>query len=129
MMRAVRYPKFEVQRAIQMLIRTFPSELVVIMRQGAITGVSTLGRPAHAEFEVFRGEGLFVPSDGNVQRFGLGTVEEDSPHLLIAGSTPIKQGDLYTRNGRRYRVQYPPSMWLAWTSVTLKNLEQGTAPR
>ena len=135
MFRGWRPPLWFVQRDIAILIRSFPSGRITITRPRIIT-TSEFGEPEEVFESVFVGEGLFVPAGGTVARYGLGQVEEDQPHLLVAGHHDIQQGDMVTIQQllpggrgwtppRRYQVLYPPPYWHGFRDLTLENFEQG----
>lgn len=138
MFRPKRPPRWFVQRDIQILVRSFPSERLVVFRLGEPTtsgDTLDLGEPSYQEYTVFDGEALFIPAGGTVARFGLGEVEEDKPQVLISGWHDIQQGDRVRRipmnpDGsegaiRLYTVQYAPNPWLGFTHITLENFGQG----
>lgn len=138
MFRGQRPPRFYVQRDIQILVRSFPSERLVIFRlgPGETSGASLdLGELRFPEIVVFNGEALFIPASGTVQRFGLGEVEEENPRILLPGWHDIQQGDRVRRaqmlpggrfgESRLYTVLYQPNPWYSFTHITLQNFGQG----
>lgn len=135
MFRAANIPKYYVQRDIQILVRSFPSERLRIYRHGEVIGADDLGQLTYQEIEAFNGEALFIPESGEVARYGLGQVEEEKPRFLVPGWHTIYQGDLVTRqerlpggrfgNPRSYQVEYPPNHWHAYIVITLENYGQG----
>lgn len=140
MFRGQRAPRFYVQRDIQILVRSFPSERLVVFRLGepTVAEVGTdinMGEPTYAEIPVFNGEALFIPAGGSWARYGLGEVEEEQPQILIPGWHDIRQGDRVRRRQmlpggrfmepRLYVVKYQPDPWHSFTHITLENYGQG----
>lgn len=138
MFRPQRPPRWFVQRDIQILCRSFPSERMVVFRLGepqTSQEALDLGEPTYPEETVFDGEALFIPAGGTVARYGLGEVEEDKPQVLIPGWQEINQGDRVrvipmNPDGsegtiRLYVVLYAPNPWQGFTHVTLENFGQG----
>ena len=124
-MRAIRPRRFYVQRDIQMLVRTFPSERVVITRGG---------EPIYGEYgeiidwtaiPVFDGEALVIPADGSVADYGLGQVENKNPQILVPGTRDIQQGDFVVLADRRYQVEFEPNHWHGFVVVRLEQYQQG----
>jgi hypothetical protein len=126
MMRGQRPPRFYVQRDIQILVRSFPSERLQVFRLGEprTSGATLdLGEVTYPEVTVFNGEALFIPAGGTVARYGLGEVEEDTPQVLIPGWHDIQQGDRVRRQQmlpggrfsepRLYVVMYAPMLGTA----------------
>lgn len=136
MFRGQRAPRWFVQRDIQILIRSFPSEHMVIYRRGE-TAVSRteLGEPVYGEDVIFDGEALFIEAGGTVARYGLGEVEEDKPQMLIAGWHDVQQGDRVRRYrrlsdgneavARLYVVLFAPAPWQNYCHIVLENYGQG----
>lgn len=136
MFRGLRPPRWFVQRDIQILVRSFPSEHMVIFRQAAdASSVNDLGEPVYPETVVFDGEALFIEAGGSVARFGLGEVEEDKPQMLVPGWYDIQQGDRVRRYtllpdgeetvARIYLVSYAPKPWQNFCHIVLENFGQG----
>ena len=118
-MRAVKPRRWAVQRDIQGLIRTFPSQTVVIFRGTRIYG--DLGEVlGFDQTIVYRGEALLIPATGTVADYGLGQVENLMPQLLVSGTRDIEQGDFVELEGRTYQVEFPPNAWHAFTQIKLK---------
>ena len=139
MFRGLRPPAWFVQRDIHILVRSFPSEWVQILR-GTQTSQTDYMEPVETMTLVYTGEGLFVPAGGTVERYGLGQVEEDKPKILIHGHVDIQQGDYCSRSRllpggrgwtdpRWYQVLYEPNYWHANVSITLTNFGQGMRNR
>lgn len=126
--RAPRLPLHRVQRDIQMLVRTFPSERIKIWRHSARPdAVDDYGQPTYDEETVYIGEALFSDASGSVSRYGLGQVEEEKPMILIPGKRDIQPGDFFRRAGKLYQIQYAPDHWPGFTVGTVVRFEQGTS--
>ena len=125
-MRARRTPRWFVQRDIQMLVRTFPSETIVIRRGRRIFPGGGLGQQKWVYDIVYMGEALVIPAGGEVADYGLGQVENKNPLLLISGNRDIAQGDFVTLQGRSYQVEFEPDHWNAFLQVKLAQHQQGT---
>lgn len=136
MFRGLRPPGWFVQRDIQILTRSFPSEHMVIFRRALdASEVTDLGEPIYPETTVFDGEALFIEAGGSVARFGLGEVEEDKPQMLIPGWHDVQPGDRVRRYmllptgeeavRRLYTVSYAPKPWFNFCHITLENFGQG----
>jgi len=136
--RPKRAPRWYVQRDIQILVRSFPSERLVVHRlaeESVAGGTIDLGEVTYLEDPVFDGEALFIPRGGVVARYGLGEVEEDKPQVLIPGWHDIQQGDRVRRipmlpdgsegTTRLYTVHEAPDPWHGFTHVILENYGQG----
>ncbi len=124
-MRAVKPRRWAVQRDIQMLLRTFPSETITVFRGvrtygglGQITGWNETNI-------VYRGEALVIPATGTVADYGLGQVENLQPQLLISGNRDIQQGDFVRLKGLKYQVEFQPNAWRAFLQVKLAQYQQG----
>ncbi len=136
MFRPQKPPRWYVQRDIQILVRSFPSEHIRITRRGAITSVSASGQPNYAITVVFEGEALVAPHDGTLERIGIGQIEQDNPVLLVPGFHKILQGDFLLRGepepdgsvdtARLYVVTFNANAWHAFSVVTMRNYRQGT---
>ena len=125
--RAPRIPLHQVQRDVQMLVRTFPSQRIRIYRlSDRPTSVDDYGQPTYEEVTVYIGEALFSDASGNVTRYGLGQVEEEKPMLLVPGKRDIRPGDFFRRGGKRYQLQHAPDHWPGFTAATVVLYEQGT---
>ncbi len=123
-MRAIKPRRWGVQRDIQMLIRTFPNETIVVTR-GTRT-YDDLGSVMGWDYAiVYRGEALVIPATGTVADYGLGQVENVQPQLLVPGQRDIQQGDFVDLKGRTFQVEFPPNPWHAFTQIKLKQYEQG----
>lgn len=124
-MRAVKPRRWAVQRDIQMLIRTFPSEAIVIFRGVREYGpLNQIVRWNETNI-IFRGEALVIPATGTVADYGLGQVENMQPQILISGHRDIQQGDFVKLQGRKYQVEFAPNPWHAFTLVKLAQFQQG----
>lgn len=122
--RAMRPRRFFVQRDIQMLVRTFPSETVTVQR-GTRT-YSAGGQQRWTYATIFFGEALVVPATGDVQDFGLGQVENKAPKILIPGTRDIRQGDFVILAGRTYQITFEPNWWHGFLLLTLAQWQQGS---
>jgi len=123
-MRAIKPRRWGVQRDIQMLIRTFPSEAIVVFRgkrtYGGL-GQTTGWNETHI---VYRGEALVIPATGTVASYGLGQVENLQPQLLVSGDRDIQQGDFVRLKGRKYQVEFQPNAWRAFLQIKLTQYQQ-----
>jgi hypothetical protein len=116
----------QVQRDIQMLVRTFPSQrLRIFRRSDRPTAVDDYGQPSYTETTVYWGEVLFSDASGTVTRYGLGQVEEEKPILLIPGKRDVRPGDFFRRDDVLYQIQHAPAYWPGFTSGTVVKYEQG----
>lgn len=126
--RAVILPLHRVQRDIQMLVRTFPSERLRVWRYSdRPVSVDEYGQPTYSEVTVYYGECLWSDASGDVTRYGLGQVEEEKPVLLIPGKRDVRPGDFFRRKGLLYQLQHAPDYWPGFTSATVVKYEQGTS--
>lgn len=129
-MRAVRIPQHRVQRDVQMLVRSFPSERITVWRNSTRpTSVDDYGQPNFSRSIVFEGEALFSDASGNVTRYGLGQVEEEKPMVLFPGEHDIRPGDFFERAGKLYQIDYAPDHWPGFTPATVRLYQQGTGDR
>ena len=127
--RAIRLPQQRIQRDIQMLVRSFPSEHIVVQRNSERpTSVDLYGQPAYSQTVIFSGEALFSDAGGNVTRYGLGQVEEEKPMVLFPGEHDIRPGDFFRRGDKLYQIDYAPDHWPGFTSATIHLYQQGTTP-
>jgi hypothetical protein len=124
-MRAIKPRRWFVQRDIQMLIRTFPSESIAVFR--GVRTFGSLGQTVRWNETniVYRGEALVIPATGAVADYGLGQVENKNPQLLISGNRDIEQGDFVRYQNRKYQVEFEPNHWHAFLQITLAQFQQG----
>jgi hypothetical protein len=117
-------PQSRITQAVQTLIRTFNSSTVTIYR--VLGHQVTAGKTQGAAITelVYQGEALFAPAGAAIHVLGLGAYQDMSPHLLISGAYPIRQGDETTIDGRTYEVQDAPNRWQAFTVAKLKQTDK-----
>lgn len=124
--RAVRIPRQQIQRDIQMLVRSFPSERITVWRNSAQpVSVDQYGQPSYGRAVVFEGEALFSDASGNVTRYGLGQVEEEKPMVLFPGKHDIRPGDFFERQNKLYQIDFAPDHWPGFTPATVHLYQQG----
>jgi len=126
--RGARVTVLQVKRDIHLLMEKFP-KLEVIVSRFTDTFTDT-GAHARTQRKVYEGPALVRPASGDVEGYGLGTVENQSLVILINGLFDMAQGDLVTINdGREYEVDFPPRHFNAFTVLNLGQRSQVTQPR
>lgn len=114
-----------VQRDIQVLIRTFPSEWVSIYRGRRLSGNVGQNLGWGVGTLIYQGEALVIPADGSVADYGLGQVENKNPQILVSGTRAFEQGDFVELAGRKYQVEFEPNWWHGFSLLRLEQFQQG----
>lgn len=111
------------RQATRTLLKTHRKTWIVIKRSRE--KFNDIGEPTVVFDTVYEGDSLVRPGSGTVQSYGLGTVENLSLIILLAGVHNIRQGDVVTVNdGREYEIQYPPTWLDAFQVLTLQQRSQ-----
>jgi hypothetical protein len=129
MMRGGRVRKSEIIRDIQGLIRTYPSEVVTILRGVPVyNDLGELDPNSSQTTPIYKGEVLIVPVSGAVQRYGLGQVENLNDTILVSGKRDIRQGDYVIIKGRIFQITNAPSFLNAFMWLNITQVSQQTPP-
>lgn len=124
-MRPRRPSRAQIQREMQLLVRTFPTEYVEVYR--VTPGViGSLGqRTPPVETFVYKGEGLVQPAGGSLTLEGLGQIEFDQPYAIIPSTRDIQQGDFMRYKGRVLQVEHQPDYWKSFMILRFAQNQQG----
>jgi hypothetical protein len=116
----------QVQREIQLLVRTFPVEHVEVYRVTPGTTGPLGQKTPPVEVLVYKGEALVQPAGGSLIVENLGQIEFDQPYMVVPSHRAIMQGDRMRYKGRILQVEHPPDYWKAFLVVRFAQNQQGT---
>jgi len=121
-----RVSRWQIQRDIQKHMRTFPTIHAVVFER--VKGYDDYNQPTDGnatDHTQYQGEVLLVPAGGNVQRFGLGEVEDFDYMMMIPGQRVVSQGAFTTIESRLYQVTDKPVFAGGYLQLKLKQFRQG----